>query len=140
MRDRFRFSTNNLTASAAGKRILNPSHTRCHISPWMNVVISGVNAVMRGPFAMARSRACCVEAGPVCTGITLSTYFCSRGASGCRTASDSAPRVPHCLEATKAVRKGACVCASNVFFAVAVSHTYGVRSHPAGSGSERKRD
>ena len=48
--DSLRFSPNKLTASAAGKRILNPYCTRCCNYPRMNAVILGVYAEVWGPF------------------------------------------------------------------------------------------
>ena len=81
--DSLSFSLNNLTVSVSGKRILNPSCTRCCNSPWMSSVILGVHAEAWGPFAMAHSRALYVQAGPVCTEIPLSVYSCSRRAARC---------------------------------------------------------
>ena len=67
-------SPNNLTASAAGERILNPSRTRWCNSPRMNAVLSGVHAEAQGPFAMVCSRALCGQTGPMCTRMPFSTY------------------------------------------------------------------
>ena len=78
-----RFSLNNLTTSTSGKRILNPSHTLWCNSPRMNAVILGVHVEAWGPFEMERSKALRGQAGPVCNGMQLSTYSCSRGAAGC---------------------------------------------------------
>ena len=58
---------------------------------------------------MACSRAHFVQDGPVCTGMPLSTYSRRRVAAKCWTASGRGLRVPRCLEAMKAVRKGGCV-------------------------------
>ena len=113
-RDNLRLSPNNLTAYAAGKRILNPYHTRWCNSPQMNAVISGLHAKVWGPFAMARSRALCVQVGPMCDGIPFSTYSWSRGASGCKTASVSSPRVLLCLEEMKAFSEGSCLSTSKI--------------------------
>ena len=85
----------------------------------MNAVILGVHAGAWGPFAMAHYRALCGQAGPMCTGMTFSTYYCSRGAAKCRTSSDSATRVLIFLKAMKAVSEGACLSAPNVSRAVA---------------------
>ena len=119
--DNLRLSPNKLTASAAGKRILNPSHTRWCNSPQMNAVILGVHSEAWSTFAMARSRDLCGQAGLVCTGIPFSAYSCSRGSAGCRTTSGRAPRVRLCLEAMKAVSEGACLSAFNVARVVAAS-------------------
>ena len=54
----------------------------------------------------------------MCTGMPSSTYFHNRGAVGCCTASDSATRVLHCLEAMMSVREGACACVFSVYCAV----------------------
>ena len=91
--DILRLSPNKLTASAAGKRILNPSHTRWCNFPRTNAVLLGVHSKAWGTFAMARSRDLYGQAGPVCTEMPFSTYSWSRGYPGCRTASGSAPRV-----------------------------------------------
>ena len=120
IQDNLRFSTKELTAPAAGKRTLNPSLTRWCNSPWMNAVISGVHDESWGPIDMARSRALCGQAVPVCTRMPFSAYSWSRGAAKCWIASGSAPRVIRCLEATKAVSEGACLSASKVFRSVAV--------------------
>ena len=68
---------------------------------------------------MACSRALCSQSDHVCTRMPFSTYFWSRGAAGCWTSSVSATRVLVCLEAMKAVSEGACLSASNVYWAVA---------------------
>ena len=49
----FIFSPNDLTASAAGKRMLNQYHTCFCISPQMNDVILGVHVDVWDPFAIA---------------------------------------------------------------------------------------
>ena len=67
---------------------------------------------------MARYRDLCGQAGPVFTGMPFPNYSCSIEASGCRTASGSAPSVLLCLEAMKVVSEGACLSASNVSQAV----------------------
>ena len=81
----------------------------------MNVVILGVHTYAWGTFVVSQSRDRFVHSGPVCTGIPLSTYFRNRGDAVCWTASASAPKVFHCLEAIKAVMEGACFSASNVY-------------------------
>ena len=103
MRDIFSLSLNNLTRSAAGRRMLNPSFTCCRISPRANTVISGVHVDALGPLAMSHSMACCVQAGPVCTSMPLSTHSRRIVASGCRNASRRTPRAPSCLEEMKVV-------------------------------------
>ena len=55
---------------------------------------------------MDLSRACFVQAGPVCTGMPLSIYLRSMVSVRCWTAYDSATRVIRCLEAMKDVREG----------------------------------
>ena len=55
IRDSFIFYPNNLTPSAAGKKMMNLSRTRCHISLLMNAVISGVHADVEVPFVMVCS-------------------------------------------------------------------------------------
>ena len=64
---------------------------------------------------MAHSRAFRNQAGPVFTSMTLSTYACSKGASGCWTVSGRGTKVMRCLEAMKAFREEACLSASNVY-------------------------
>ena len=115
----FWFSPNTLTASTTGRRMLKPYHTHCHISPQMNAVILGVHVDAWDPFLMSRSRAHCVQASSVYTGIPSSTYYRRRVAAGCRTASGSSPRVSRCLGAMKAVREGECVISFAVSRAVA---------------------
>ena len=114
IRDSFSLSQNNLTVSAADKRMFNPPSTHYHASPWINADISGVHADAWGYFEVDYYRDRCVQAGLVRTWIPSYTYFRSRVADGSWTASGSAPRMPLCLEAMKAVREGACVSASNV--------------------------
>ena len=107
-------SPNNLTASAAGKRILNLSRKRWYKSPRMNAIISGVHAEAWGPFAMARCRALYGLARPVCNSMPFSTYFWGRGAAGCRTASCSSPRVLLWLEIMTEVSERSFLSACNV--------------------------
>ena len=118
MWDSFIFSPNNLIVSAADKRMLNSSCPRCRISPRVNYVIPDVHADTWVPFVLVCSRARCVQSSPVCTGMPSSTYFRSRVAAVCCTASDSAQRVTCCLETVKAVREGSCVSASRFSCAV----------------------
>ena len=95
---------NNLTTSAADKRMLNPYLTRCRIYPLMNSVILDVHANAWSPFVMARYRDSSGQASPVCTGISSPTYFRSMGYAECWIASGSAPRVLLCLDTMKAIR------------------------------------
>ena len=115
MKDIFSLSPNNLTASAAFKRILNPSLTRCRIYPRMNTVILGVHADVWSPFEISYYRSQCVQAGPICTGVPSSTYLHSIGAPGCWSDSISATRLLHCLQAMKAVRERDCLSASDIY-------------------------
>ena len=103
MQDSFRLYPNNLARSAAGRRMLNPSFTRCRISLWTNTVILGVHVDTLGLFEMSHSRAHCVQAGPVCTSMPLSTYFCGIVAAGCQNTYVRTPRVTSCLEEMKVV-------------------------------------
>ena len=99
--------------------MLNPSHTCYRIPSRMDSVILGVHTDVQGPFAMALSRARCDQTCPMCTSIPSSKYSCRRVAAGCRTDYGSTPKVPRCLEATKAVREGDCARSSAVACAVA---------------------
>ena len=124
MWDSFRLSPNNLTTSAARRRILNPSFTQCRISPRINAVILGVHAGAWVPFGMACSKERCVQDSIVCTGMPLYTYLQSRVSAGCRNDVVRATRVTRRLEEMKAVRKGACASTS------AVSHVMSTRLLP----------
>ena len=83
IRDILKFFPNNLTASDAGKRILNPPCNRLCNSLRMKAVISVLHAEVWGSFAMARSLELRGQADPVCTRMQLSTYSYSRGAARC---------------------------------------------------------
>ena len=78
IQDSFSLSPNNLNASAAVRRMLNPSCTCCCISLQMNAVISGVHAYAWGLFFIDFSRDRCAKAGPVCNGMPSYTYYFSR--------------------------------------------------------------
>ena len=104
MQEILSFYPNTRTMSASGRRMLNTSRMHCPISPHMNDVVSVVHADTWGPRAMDLSSICCNQADPVCTGIPSNMYYSSRDASRHRTASSSAPRVPHYCEAMISVR------------------------------------
>ena len=73
MRGSFSFSPNSCIASAAGRRMLNPSLILRYISPQMKAVISGGQAEACGPLEMAVSSSWSNHWAPVCAGIPSST-------------------------------------------------------------------
>ena len=68
----FHLSPNTLAESVSGSRTLNPSRTRCHISPRINAVISGVQSNTWDPFMIYCFRDLRGYAGPTCTRMPLS--------------------------------------------------------------------
>ena len=125
MRESFSFSQNSRMASAAGRRMLEPSLILRRSSPRMKAVISRVHAGAWGPLEMSVSKASVDHGGPVWAGMPSSTYFLRRATAGCFAPSGRPPSVFLCLLARNDRREGASRISLAVALAVAVRSSIG---------------
>ena len=106
--------------------MLKPSLILLCISPWINLVISGVQAEAWGILEMAVSSALGDHGGLVWAGIPSSTYDYMRAVDGCLTPYGRLTSVFHCLEARNNRRDDALRISLAVALTVAARSAAGV--------------